>query len=80
MATHAVHNIHAFSYSLNGDGEDMDSMFLAAEVYITFKTCAMGQVIFMGKKASIQKKKKKKTTNEMQIFHMEVIYTHWGHI
>lgn len=68
MATHAAHNIYAFSYSLGGDEEDVDSTFLVAEVCITFKSCAMGQRIFMAKKSVNTKKNKKQQINEMQIF------------
>lgn len=55
MGTHAAHDTHAFSYSLDGDGEDVDSIFLVAVVCITFKSCAMGQRIFMGKRHQYKK-------------------------
>lgn len=50
MATHAAHKTQAFSYSLDGDREDVGSIFLVAEVCVTFKSCAMGQRIFMGRR------------------------------
>lgn len=57
MATHAAHNTYAFSYSLGGDEEGVDSTFLVAEVCITFKSCATGQRIFTAKKRQYRKKK-----------------------
>lgn len=79
MATHAAHNTYAFSYSLGRDEEDVDSTFLVAEVCITFKSCAMGQRIFMAKKK--RQYKKKKATNKWDAdFHTEVICTLWGRI
>jgi len=57
------HIIHmGFFYSLDGDGEDVDSIFLVAEVCITFKSCATVQRIFKGKRHQYKK------INELQIF------------
>lgn len=48
---HAAHNAHA----LDGDGEGVDSIFLVAEVCVTFKFSAIGQRIFVGKRHQYKK-------------------------